>query len=145
MQTNSEAESVAILRMLDCGSNNAFEEVNKKYQDTEKSQNVISEIILMSKENAKQKLLSLEFTEDETTKILELTHCNPPEDYFITSEDMVGKAGVWAHFGLWDFDKAFIINEVKPKDVVEGTKILQERFGYSEEEASKIYYDVQAL
>ncbi len=145
LQTNSEKESVAILRMLDCGSNNAFEEINKKYQDTEKSQNIVSEIILMEKEDAKTHLLSLEYTDEETEKILTLTHCTPPEDYFITSEDMVGKAGVWAHFGLWDFDRAFIINEVKPKNVDEGTNILKERFNYSDEEASKIYYEVQGL
>ena len=27
-------------------------------------------------------------------------------DYFITSYDMIGKSGVWGHFGSWDFVKA---------------------------------------
>ena len=29
-----------------------------------------------------------------------------PISFWIASEDMVGKAPVWGHFGLWDFDKA---------------------------------------
>jgi hypothetical protein len=32
---------------------------------------------------------------------------NPREDFLITSEDMVGKAGVWAHWGSWSFTKKY--------------------------------------
>jgi len=145
LQTDNEDEAIAILRMLDCGSNNAFEEVNKKYQDTEKSQNIIRDVIMKSKEDAKDYLLSLGFSQKEADDVLSFTHCNPPEDYFITSEDMVGKSGVWAHFGLWDFDRAFIINNVKPLNPDEGIKLLMERFNHSEDEASRIYYETQTL
>jgi hypothetical protein len=58
---------------------------------------------------------------------------------------MVGKAGVWAHFGLWDFDKAFIINNVRNKPMDEAIKIMKDRWNYTDEYATKIYYDVQAL
>ncbi|MBN2053130.1 hypothetical protein JW756_06515 [Candidatus Woesearchaeota archaeon] len=145
LQTDDEKEAIAIMRMLDCGSNNAFEEVNKKYQDTEISQNIIKEILRDSKEDAKAYLLSLEFTAKEADDVLSFTHCDPPENYFITSEDMVGKSGVWAHFGLWDFDRAWIINNIRPLGPVEGIALLQERFNYSEDEASRTYYDVQSL
>jgi len=145
LQTDNEDESVAILRMLDCGSNNAFEEINRKFQDTEKSQNIISELIIMSKEKAGERLAALGFTKEESAKVLSLTHCDPSEDFFITSEDMVGKAGVWAHFGLWDFDKSFIVNNVMKKSYEEGTKLMMDRWNYTEDEAAKIYYDVQAL
>ena len=145
LQTGNENESVAILRMLDCGSNTAFDEINKKYNDTEKSQNIISAIILMSKDDAAKYLVQFGYTDSEIQKILSLTHCTPPEDYFITSEDMVGKAGVWAHFGLWDFDKAFIINNVRGKSLQEGVQLMKDRFNYSDDYATKIYYDVEAL
>jgi len=145
LQADTESESVAILRMLDCGSNSAFEEINKKYQDTEKSQNIVHDIILMSKDEANSHLINNGFSASEAETILKFTHCDPPENYFITSEDMVGKAGVWAHFGLWDFDRAFIINEVKPKPLDEAVDIMIERFNYTEDQAKKIYYDVQAL
>jgi hypothetical protein len=145
LQADTEAESVAILRMLDCGSNNAFNEIDKKYNDTEKSQNVVHDILLMSKDDAQTHLFGLGFSNSEAGTILGFTHCDPPENYFITSEDMVGKAGVWAHFGLWDFDRAFIINEVKPKQLDKAVLLMQERFNYTEDQAKKIYYDVQAL
>jgi hypothetical protein len=145
LQTNDENRSVAILRMLDCGSNNAFEEVDKKYNDTEKSENIVSEIILLSKDGARAELQKYGYSSSEIDKILSYTHCSPPEDYFITSEDMVGKAGVWAHFGVWSFDRAFIINNIRNMPLAEGVQIMRDRWNYSEDEATKIYYDVQAL
>ena len=33
-----------------------------------------------------------------------------------TSDDMVGKSGVWGHFGSWDFDRALIYNTLKKKE-----------------------------
>ncbi len=143
--TSNEQETIGILNMLACGSNNAFEEINKKYQDTEKSQNVVSDIYLLSKADARKHLLNLGFNDAETTQILKYSHCDAPDVYYVTSEDMVGKAGVWGHFGSWDIDKAYVINEVKPKSLEEGTRLLKERFNYSDDEATKIYYDVQAL
>ncbi|MGV8150732.1 MAG: STT3 domain-containing protein [Candidatus Woesearchaeota archaeon] len=145
LQTNDEKRSVAVLRMLDCGGNNAFDEIDKKYLDSEISENIVTEIIMLDEDSAKEKLLDYGYSDSEISKILRYTHCSPPENYFITSEDMVGKAGVWAHFGLWDFDRAYIINEVKPKSFIEGTALLKERFNYSDTEASRIYYEVQAL
>ncbi|MEM4711047.1 MAG: STT3 domain-containing protein [Candidatus Woesearchaeota archaeon] len=141
LQTNDEKETIAILRMLDCGSNTFFEKINEKYNDTEKSQNVVKKAIMMEKDEAEKYLEELGFNPE----IIKYSHCNPPENYFITSGDMVGKAAVWAHFGLWDFDRAYIINEVRPKKLSEAITILKERFNYTDSEATKIYYEVQAL
>jgi len=145
LQTPNENETVAILRMLDCGSNSAFDEIDKKYQDTEKSQNVVDDILSKSETDANTDLKDLGFSDAEIKNIDNFTYCTPPEDFLITSEDMVGKAGVWAHFGLWDFDKAYIINEVKPKTLTQGVKLMEDRWNYSEDKATSIYYDVQAL
>jgi len=145
LQANEENRSIGVLRMLDCGSNNAFDEVDKKYMDTEKSENVISEIIVLSKEDAQKRLKYYGFSDTEINTIIGYTHCNPPEDYFITSEDMVGKAGVWAHFGLWSFDKAFIVNNVRGKPYAQGVQLMKDRWNYTDDEASQMYYDVQAL
>jgi len=143
LQTNNEKEAIAILRMLDCGANTFFEKINEKYMDTEVSQNVVKQAIMMDKAETIDYLASLGF--DNAEELVQYSHCDPPENYFITSEDMVGKAGVWAHFGLWDFDKAFIISNAKPKPLLEAITILKERFNYSDEEATRIYYDVQSL
>ncbi|MFC2136422.1 STT3 domain-containing protein, partial [Bacteroidota bacterium] len=143
--TADEEQAIGILRMLDCGANNAFDETNKKYDDTEDSVDVVYEIIAMEKEEAKTYLLAQEFSENETDTILSYTHCEPPEAFFITSGDMVGKAGVWAHFGSWDFDKSYIYNNIKHVKQQEAVKILTKKFNFTEEQASGYYYEVQSL
>jgi dolichyl-diphosphooligosaccharide--protein glycosyltransferase len=145
LQTDNEKESIAILRMLDCGSNNAFEEVNKKYSDTELSHNLVKQIIMEDEKEASLMLKEKEFNDEEIKKILSFTHCNPPENYLITSEDMVGKAGVWAHFGLWDIDRAYVINNVRSKGYDEAISDMMKRWNYTSEESSSLYYSVQAL
>ncbi|MBL7056473.1 hypothetical protein ISS07_06170, partial [Candidatus Woesearchaeota archaeon] len=89
------------------------------------------------------------FKKEESKQILDKTHCNPPEDYFITSEDMVGKSGVWSHFGSWDFDRALIYKTLKSEEYEDNlamsVEFLKERFDYSEEDAESLYYEVQSV
>jgi dolichyl-phosphooligosaccharide-protein glycotransferase len=145
LQTDSELESVGIIRMLACGSNKAFEEIDKKFNDTEISQNIVADIILLDKDNARKYLLNHKFSDTEIDTILKYSHCNPPEVYYITSEDMVGKSGVWAHFGTWSIDRAFIINNLRGESLEDAVKIMKERWNYTDEQATSIYYEVQAL
>ncbi|MEM2121304.1 MAG: STT3 domain-containing protein [Candidatus Woesearchaeota archaeon] len=142
--SDNEDESVAILRMLDCGSNNAFEEVDKEFNDTEISVGVVRKIIMMSKENASDYLKEIGFSEERIVKILNYTHCEPPENYLITSEDMIGKANVWAHFGLWDFKKAKILNAVKTRGK-NSIDYLVQNLNISPEEAKRYYNEILIL
>ena len=57
-----ENEAIAILRMLDCGSNNAFVEIDKKIQDTGRSVKITKEIIMLDSAEAKEKLESQGFS-----------------------------------------------------------------------------------
>jgi len=143
--TSDEDEAIATLRMLDCGSNRAFEEVDKKFVDTHKSVLFVRKIILLDKSSAKADIIAAGFTPDETQTILNYTHCSPPEDYFITSEDMIGKSGVWAHFGIWDFERAEIWFKVRkmPKD--DAVDYMISQYGYSKTVAEKIYYEVTSI
>ncbi len=145
--TNDEDKAVAILRMLDCGSNSAFEEVNKKYNDTLTSVNIVYDIIQQDKDDAEDYLKDEDFSKSQIKEILKVTHCDPPENFFITSQDMVGKSGVWGHFGSWSFKRAFIYNMIKKDGAsqAEAVETMMDRFDYSEDEAVKIYFDVQAL
>ncbi|NQU98266.1 hypothetical protein HQ533_02265 [Candidatus Woesearchaeota archaeon] len=145
LMSDDEDLSIAILRMLDCGANNAFNEIDKKYNDTEISVNIIYEIIMKEKEDARTHLLDKGFSIEEIETILNNSHCEPPEAFLITSGDMVGKAGVWSHFGSWNFDRSFIYNNVRRKGYQESIDLLMDRFNYTEDKASKYYYDVQAL
>jgi len=147
--TDDEDYAVGTLRMVDCGQNKAFDELNKVIKDGARSITIIEEIIRLSKEEANSILLDRGLSEEESSKVLEFTHCIPPEDYFITSYDMVGKSGVWSHFGSWNFDKALIYNTLKKKeyknDIGKSISFLKDRFDYTEQQAESIYYDIQSI
>ena len=142
--SDNEEETIAVLRMLDCGSNKAFEEVDKVLNDTETSVSVVRKIIMMPKQEVPSYLKKLGFNDSSINKILNYTHCNPPEDYLITSDDMIGKAGVWAHFGLWNFRRAKLINIVKEKGI-KSIDYLVNKLNYSEEEARRLYNEIITL
>jgi dolichyl-diphosphooligosaccharide--protein glycosyltransferase len=144
MVTDNEKQSVGILRMLDCGSNTAFDELNKILNDTSKSIEILDKIVTLDKEKAQDLLVENGLTKKEAENVLKYTHCEPPEDFFITSEDMVGKAGVWAHFGSWDFKRAEIYSRVKGKMLEEARKIMAEKeYNLTEEQADQYYYEIQ--
>jgi len=143
--TDDEEQAIAILRMLDCGGNNAFDEVFKVNKNSHASIDLIYQIIILDKLTAKQKLIENEFTETQTDDVLKYTHCAPPEDYFITSEDMVGKSGVWSHFGSWDFERADIWQNLRKLDKESAVKIMIEKFNYTKEKAEQLYYETQSI
>ena len=147
--TSDEDSAVGILRMVDCGQDLAYIEINNRLKDQVQSIDLIRGIVKVGYKDAEQILSKEGFTAEERQKILNYSHCNPPEDYFITSYDMVGKSGVWAHFGSWDFDRSYIFNTLQ-KEGYNGNpdasvSFLQQRFNYSKEDAEKIYYDVNGL
>ncbi len=45
LQTDNTEESYGILRMINCGSNTAFEKINEKFKDTEISENIVKTTI----------------------------------------------------------------------------------------------------
>jgi dolichyl-phosphooligosaccharide-protein glycotransferase len=147
--TKDEDYAVGVLRMVDCGQNKAFEELDKIINDGAKSINILEEVVRLNKKEANSELLNNDLSEEQANKVLEFTHCTPPENYFITSYDMIGKAGVWAHFGSWNFDRSLIYNTLKKKeykdDLEKSISFLQDRFNYTRTEAENIYYDVQSI
>ena len=144
LSTDNEKQSVGILRMLVCGRNTAFDIVDEKFQNSPKSMSLIYEIIELDKSQARSKLVSEGFENPE--EILEVTHCeSPPEVVLITSEDMVSKAGVWSHFGLWDFEKAYTYNNIKNLNKENAVSLLVKNLEITEETASNYYNEVQLL
>ncbi|MAH33167.1 hypothetical protein CL615_02135 [archaeon] len=146
--TDNEELAIGLLRMLDCGSTDGFDAIANQIGDGAKAIDIMYEIMPLNREGAKKILTGL-FNEESAEDILESTHCQPPENYFITSEDMIGKSGVWAHFGSWDFNRGLIYNTLKKKeyseDMEKGVGFLQDRFGYSETDAENLFYEVQSI
>ena len=102
-----------ILQMLVCGGNQAFDTM-QSYANDSTGGVLINRIIyqtLGTQNNAEilQNNQYFNFTEEQTDNILNYLACeNPRENFLIVSEDMVGKAPVWGHWGLWDFDKKYV-------------------------------------
>ncbi|MAE42645.1 hypothetical protein CMO93_02650 [Candidatus Woesearchaeota archaeon] len=146
--TDDETLAIGILRMLDCSSTEGFDTISALTNDGTEAINIMYEIMPLNKKDA-EKILNKHFDKDDAEKILEKTHCQPPENYFITSEDMIGKSGVWAHFGSWNFDRGLIYNTLKKReykeDLDKSVQFLKERFDYSDEEAENLYYEVQSI
>ena len=147
--TDDEKYAVGILRMVDCGQNMAFEELDKVIKDEPKSIEIMEGIVRLDKEKAKSELLKKGLNEEEANNVLKYSHCTPPEDYFISSYDMVGKSGVWAHFGSWDFERGLIYNTLKKReysdDLEKSISFLHDRYNYTREKAESIYYEVQSI
>ncbi len=143
--TDDEEEAVSILRMLDCGSNKAFEVIDKKKNDTRLSVNLVKKIIRLNKDDAVKVLRDNGFNEEEINEIMNYTHCEPPEDYFITSDDMIGKSGVWAHFGLWNFEKAEILVKVGSLSREDAIDFMMKELNYTRERAESTYNEVVTL
>ncbi len=131
--------------MLDCGSNNSFDELDKIVKDTGKSVKILDKIVTYDKEKAEKTLERIGLNKEQVQNVIQYTHCEAPENFFITSEDMVGKAGVWSHFGSWDFHKSEMYSKVKGLSLEEGKKILSdEKFNLTEEQIEKYYFEIQS-
>ena len=145
LMVDNEEEAMGILRMLDCGSNSAYNELDKVNNDTHLTLNILNQIILLDKKGAKKRLKGLKYNEEQIEKILSFTHCSPPEAYFIASEDMIGKSGVWSHFGSWNFERADIWQNARKMPQEKAVEYMMSKFNYSKEMADNIYFEVQSI
>jgi dolichyl-phosphooligosaccharide-protein glycotransferase len=137
--TDDEKEAVGILRMLDCGGNTAYELMYEATEETYASVMLTKKIIMQTASEAQITLEDAGISEESATEIITYTHCDPPEGYLITSQDMVGKAPVWAHFGSWDFEKAHTVNLVNAYEKEEALVHMQTDLGITEPEALILY------
>lgn len=144
LHTNDEAYVVGALRMLTCGSGEAPHTLSLYLGDSLLAVNTIKEILPLSREEKSLRLTSLGLSDNERDLVLEQLHCQmPPESFVIASEDMVGKAPVWGHFGTWNFTRSQMILDVKGTTQQAGITILQEKFNLSEELAREYYVEIQ--
>ncbi|HDP73524.1 MAG TPA: hypothetical protein ENN46_01020 [Candidatus Woesearchaeota archaeon] len=141
LQTDDETEALAIQRMLNCGSNEAFYILEENLTDSAAIR-IVKDIIMMPREDARQHLLN-HVSEDAAEQILQYSHCTPPQSFFITSEDMVGKSGVWGHFGTWNFTRSTMYNRIRFLSEDEALEILMDYFNLSDELANRYYNQIR--
>ena len=146
LMTSDERQAMGILRMLDCGSNRAFNALYKTNNDTHLSIKLLNDIILLDKEDAEKKLEVLKFDKKQIENIISFTHCEPPpEAYFIASEDMIGKSGVWGHFGSWSFERADLWINARRMPQENAVEYMMKKFNYTREMAENTYFEMQAI
>ena len=143
--TNNEAEAVGILRMLNCAQETAPHKLDEFTGDSLRSITILYDIFSIADKNkAYQKYQELGLTKEQAKTMLEYTHCaDLIPNYYITSEDMVGKAGVWGHFGSWDFTKATMYQNTHNLARADAVAYLTTTFNLSEEEADRMYSEIQ--
>ncbi len=143
--TTSEQESIGILRMLNCAQETAPHKLEEFTGDALNSVHIINEAILEDTQAGAQRVYENNgLTQAQAQEMLEYTHCeNLLPNYYITSEDMIGKAGVWGHFGSWDFDKAAMYQGAKKLARSEASEYLTTNFDLTISEADKVHQEIQ--
>jgi len=145
LMIGDEKQSIGMLRMLDCGHNRGYDTLHKINNDTHKSVKILNEIIILNKAEAYKKLLGYGLTKQQAEDVLSYTHCDPPDAYFIASEDMIGKSGVWSHFGSWSFEKADIWFNARKLPQENAVDYMMKKFSYTKEKAENTYFEVEAI
>lgn len=103
--TTDENLSAGILRMLTSSGDLGYLTLENYTRDTAKSVEILDKILPVDK-NAAQTIMVNEYklTPDQAQNVLKYTHPDKPSPHvFITSSDMIGKAGWWSYFGSWNF------------------------------------------
>ncbi|MBI4145203.1 hypothetical protein HY493_03280 [Candidatus Woesearchaeota archaeon] len=143
--TDDEELAIGLLRMLDCGSSTAFDALDADVQDASVTAGYVYDTVKLDAVGARRYLEERNISEATVDSYLKLTHCEPPEAFFIASGDMIGKSGVWGHFGSWDFNRAdiWVFARNMPRD--EGIAFILENNNVSREEAARLYDEVTSI
>ena len=142
--SENETEAIAVLRMLACGGNTAYDLLNEELHNPLKSVTVINTLLEKSKTQG-IKVLEKITSKEKAQLIAEKMYCAPPEMYLIISDDLLKKSIAWSHIGGWDFDKAHIWNQAKNLNKEELAKYIGKEFSYSEEEQEQIIQSFRGI
>ena len=104
--TSDENLSAGILRMLASSGDLGYLTLENYTKDTGKSVEILTKTLPVDKENARTIMVNdYKLTTTQADNVLKYTHPdNPTPHVFITSSDMLGKAGWWSYFGSWNFN-----------------------------------------
>ncbi len=142
LSTDNYQESLAIVRMLNCGQNDAYETIREEEPNTVRAYQQTRELLTQNPQEAQQTLQAAGYSEQTIQTIQEQMYCEAPESYLIISEDMVGKSGVWSHFGNWDFEKALAYQLSRSHGQQETVQQLTEQTDLDETTARRYYTEL---
>ena len=111
--TDDEKTAINTLRMLNNGGNQAFEAINRHFNNPLKSVLLLKKILASESAEAK-KILETSLPPSVTGEIIRLIF-EPPKNpaYFIVDPAMLGKMNAISYLGNWDFLKVHISQNLK--------------------------------
>ena len=152
--TPDEAESIGVLRMLNCGSDalpypegqrGAYAQIRAAGHDAIATHDIVMELVHLERAAAQTYLAAKGFTSLQQEQILHATHCTPPESYLVVASEQLLKPGSWMHLGLWDFRRAYIAQRARFMPQAEAIDDLTTRLGYTEDQATRLYAQARVL
>lgn len=102
--TSNERESAGILRMLNSGSYNAFNELNKNFSDKLVCLKILSKLILLKQEKGYSLLMNYVKDKERAKKIGGLIYAPPPA-YLVIDDSLLFRLSSINFLGRWDFKK----------------------------------------
>ena len=142
--TDNEDEAVGILRMLNNGSNQAFEELKNSGLDDIDAIQLLRKIIVVDKKEA-QSLLQQVLPEDAASKVLNYTHASAPPVYFIVDDHMTSIIYALTLLGNWSPEKAYVWQAAHAGNAPEALRNIQQKLGYTTNQTIKLYKEAVPL
>ncbi|AXV40722.1 STT3 domain-containing protein [Methanobacterium sp. BAmetb5] len=105
LYTSDETLSASILKMLSSSGDNGYNTLETYTNDTGKTVEIMDKILVVDK-TAAENIMTSQYglTAEQAKNVSQYTNpTNVTPDLFVTSYDMVGKAGWWSYFGSWNF------------------------------------------
>jgi hypothetical protein len=103
------------------------------------------ELVRVDRATAQAHLTEKGLSTVQQESVLSATHCTPPESYLVVASEQLLKPNSWLHLGLWDFRRAYIVKRSRFLPQTDAVADLSARFGYSTDEATSLYTQVQTL
>jgi len=137
--SSDEKESLAILRMLNNGGNDAFDIIDEYLKEPLHSVLLLETVLKLEKEKAKEILLDY-LPKETTDKVLSLLFDKPKDAYFIVDYSLCPKITAISYLGNWNFSKVYIAKNIKEKEKEEIIDYLVE-LGKDRQEVKKLYQE----
>lgn len=144
LATDSERESIGVLRMLDCGSDatpfpeghaGAYAKVFAKTHDLVAAVSLVHALTLLDPPAAAKMLTARGFSPSERDDVLRSTHCTPPEGDLVVGSRDIGTALDWMRVGSWNFERAYVLDQARRSPGDEAVGNVAGRLSLSRSEA----------
>ncbi len=139
--TNSEAEAMVILRMLNNAGNKAFDIINSEVKDPYKSIFILQQVMFMKKAAAIE-ILSKYLPLPKAEEVVKILFNNPGKAYFIVDPTMPSKMHAISYIGNWNFVKAYLAQNLKKINKDEIVNYLKES---GLENAERLYTEASLI